>query len=122
MPVLCLLLVRVFSRGFLLPFLFLFWLVDALTVANARIAALEAKLNASREAWEGANATKVVAEKTTKSAQTKAKKAEKALGDADQKRVQREQAIAERLDKISVLIGNKCCIVLFCLLAHAYIC
>jgi hypothetical protein len=44
------------SRGFLLPFLFLFWIVDALTVANARIAALEAELNASREAWEGANA------------------------------------------------------------------
>jgi hypothetical protein len=48
--VLCLLLVCVFSHGFLLPFLFLFWLVDALTAANARIAALEAELNASREA------------------------------------------------------------------------
>jgi hypothetical protein len=90
----------VFSRGFLLPFLFLFWLVDALTAANACIAALEAKLNASREAWEGANATKVAAEKATKSAETKAKKAEKALADADQRRVRREQMIAERLDKI----------------------
>jgi hypothetical protein len=66
--VLCLLLVRVSSRDFLLPFLFLFWIVDALTTANARIAALEAKLNASREAWEGANAAKVAAEKATKSA------------------------------------------------------
>jgi hypothetical protein len=64
--VLCLLLVCVFSCGFLLPFLFLFWLVDALTVANARLAALEAELNASREAWEGANAAKVAAEKATK--------------------------------------------------------
>jgi hypothetical protein len=58
----------VFSRGFLLPFLFPFWLVDALTAANARIAALEAELNASREAWEGANVAKVAAEKATKSA------------------------------------------------------
>jgi hypothetical protein len=62
---------------------FLFWIVDALTMANARIAALEAELNASREAWEGANATKVAAEKATKSAETKAKKTEKALADAD---------------------------------------
>jgi hypothetical protein len=54
-----------------------------LTAANARIAALEAELNASREAWEGANA-----EKATKSAETKAKKAEKALSDADQRRIQ----------------------------------
>jgi chromosome segregation ATPase len=100
----------------------LFWIVDALTTANARIAAPEAKLNASREAWEGANAAKVAAEKATKSAKTKAKEAEKALADADQKRVQREQAIAERLDKISVLVGSKCHIVLFCLLAHASIC
>jgi hypothetical protein len=41
-------------RSLLLHLLFLFWLVDALTVANARIAALEADLTASREAWEGA--------------------------------------------------------------------
>jgi hypothetical protein len=93
--VLYLLLVYVSSRGSLLPFLFLFWIVDTLTAANARIAALEAKLTASREAWEGANAAKVAAEKATKSAGTKAKKAKKALVDADQKRVRREQAIAE---------------------------
>jgi hypothetical protein len=41
------------SHGFLLPFFFLFCIIDALTVANARIAALEAELNASREAWDG---------------------------------------------------------------------
>jgi chromosome segregation ATPase len=110
------------SRGFLLPFLFLFCIVDTLTAANAHIAALEAELNASREAWEGATAAKVAAEKATKSAETKAKKAEKALADANQKRVQREQAIAERLDKILVLVGSKCRVVLFCLLAHASIC
>jgi hypothetical protein len=70
--------------------LFLLWLVDALTAANARIAALGAELTASREAWEGANAAKVAAEKATKLAETKAKKAEKALVTADQKRVQRD--------------------------------
>jgi hypothetical protein len=112
----------VFSRGFLLPFLSLFWLVDAVTAANARIAALEAELNASREAWEGANAAKVAAEKATKLAETKARKAEKALVDADQKCVRREQAIVKRLNKISVLVGGECHIVLFCLLAHASIC
>jgi hypothetical protein len=103
----------VFSRGFLLLLLFLFWLVDTLTAANACIAALEAELNASREASEGANAARVAAEKATKSAETKAKKAEKALADADQKWVRREQTIAERLNKISVLVGGKCCIVPF---------
>jgi hypothetical protein len=45
-----------------------------LTAANARISTLEAELNAAREAWEGANAAKVVAEKVAKSAETKAKK------------------------------------------------
>jgi septal ring factor EnvC (AmiA/AmiB activator) len=110
------------SCGFLLPFLFLFCIVDALTAANARIAALEAELNASREAWEGATTAKVATEKATKSAETKAKKVEKALADANQKRVHREQAIAEHLDKISVLVGSKCRILLFCLLAHASVC
>jgi hypothetical protein len=58
----------------------------------------------------------VSAEKVAKSAKTKAKKAEKALADADQKRVQREQSIAERLDKISVLVGSKCHVYSFWLL------
>jgi hypothetical protein len=59
-----------------------------LAAANARISALEAELNAAREACEGANTTKVAAEKVAKSAETKVKKAEKALSDADQKRIQ----------------------------------
>jgi chromosome segregation ATPase len=88
-----------------------------LAVANACISSLEAKLNAAREAWKGANAAKVAAEKVAKSVETKAKKAEKALSDADQKQVQREQTIAERLDKISVLVSSKCCICLFWLLS-----
>jgi hypothetical protein len=101
------------SHGLLPYLLFLLWLVDALTTANARIAALEAELNASREAWEGANTAKVAAEKATKPAETKAKKVEKALADADQKCVRREQTIAKRLDKISVLVGGKCRVVPF---------
>jgi hypothetical protein len=100
-------------RSFLLPFLFLFYIVDALTVANARIASLEAKLNASREAWDIVTAAKVAAEKTAKSAETKVKKAEKALVDADQRHVRREQTIAKRLGKISVLVGGKCHVVPF---------
>jgi hypothetical protein len=109
-------------RGFLLTFLFLFCIVDALKAANARIAPLEAELNVSREAWDIANDAKVAAEKTAKSAETKAKKAEKALADADQRRVRREQTIAKRLDKISVLVGGKCRVVPFCLLAHVSTC
>jgi hypothetical protein len=93
--------------GFLLPFLFLFCIVDALTVANARISYLEAELNAYREAWDIATAAKVAAEKTAKSAETKAKKTEKALADADQRRVRRDQTIAKHLDKISALVGGK---------------
>jgi hypothetical protein len=103
------------SFGILLHFHFLLWLVDALTTANARIAALKAELTASREAWEGANAAKVTAEKATKSAETKAKKAEKALVTTDQKRVQRDRTIAERLDKIPALVGGKHHVVIFCL-------
>jgi hypothetical protein len=61
-------LVDVSSRGFLLTFLFLFCVTYALKAANARIAALEAELNASREAWDIATAAKVAAEKTAKSA------------------------------------------------------
>jgi hypothetical protein len=76
--------------GVLIHFLFLLWLVDALTAANAHIAALEAKLTTSREAWEGANAAKITSEKAIKSAETKAKKAEKALVTSDQKHVQRD--------------------------------
>jgi hypothetical protein len=62
------------SCGILLHFIFLLWLVDALTAANARIAALEAKFTASREAWEGANAAKVTAKKATKSAEPRLRK------------------------------------------------
>jgi chromosome segregation ATPase len=89
------------------PFLSMFCTADALTAANARIASLEAELDAYRKAWDVATAAKVAAEKTAKSAETKAKKAEKALATADQKRAQRDLAVAECLDKISALLGGK---------------
>jgi hypothetical protein len=95
------------------PFLSLFCTADALTAANARIASLEAKLNASRKAWDTATTAKVATEKSAKSAATKAKKAEKALADADQGRVQREQAITKRLNQISTLVGGMYRAVLF---------
>jgi hypothetical protein len=60
-------------------------LAAALVMAHARISALEAKLKASREAWESANVTKVFAEKVANSAENKAKKAEKALAESLQK-------------------------------------
>jgi ABC-type bacteriocin/lantibiotic exporter with double-glycine peptidase domain len=87
--------------------------IVALTLAHTCISALEAELKAAREAWEGANAAKVSAEKVANSEETKAKKAEKALADADQKRVQREQSIAESLDKISIAVGSKCRVIPF---------
>jgi uncharacterized membrane protein YgaE (UPF0421/DUF939 family) len=102
----------------LIVLLLLFCLVAALTVANAHISALEAELKAAREDWEGANAAKVSAEKVAKSAKTKAKKATKALADANQKQIQQKQSIAAHLDKSSIAVGSKCHIILFWLLAQ----
>jgi hypothetical protein len=100
-------------HGSLFDFFPLFHTADALTTANTRIASLEAELEAFRKAWDVATAAKVAAEKYAKSAATKAKKAEKALADADQGRVQREQAITKRLNQISALAGGKYRVVLF---------
>jgi hypothetical protein len=94
-------------------FCFLFCSADALTTANARIASLEAKLEASRKAWDVATTAKVTAKKSAKSAAAKAKKAEKALADADQGHVQREQAITKCLNQISALAGGKYHAVIF---------
>jgi hypothetical protein len=80
---------------------------DDLSAANARISSLEAKLEASRKAWDVSAAAKTTAEKSTKSALARAKKAEKALAGANQERIQREQAITKRLNKISALAGGK---------------
>jgi ABC-type glycerol-3-phosphate transport system permease component len=76
---------------FLPPFLYstffsLFHTADALATTNARISPFEAELEASQKAWDAATAAKATIEKTTKAAATKAKKAEKALADANQGR------------------------------------
>jgi hypothetical protein len=49
---------------------------------------------------------KASAEKSHKSALAKAKKAEKALADANKEHLQREQAVAERLHMMSVAAGG----------------
>jgi cob(I)alamin adenosyltransferase len=90
-----------------LTFFSLFCTADALTMANARIASLEAELEASIKAWDVATAAKVAAEKSAKSAAAKAKKAEKALANASQGCVQREQSITKYLNQISALAGGK---------------
>jgi hypothetical protein len=67
---------------------------------------LEAKLSASRKAFDVATAAKASAEKSHKSALAKAKKAEKALADADKEHLLREQAMAERLHTMSAAAGG----------------
>jgi hypothetical protein len=81
--------------------------VAALATANARIASLEAELNASRKAYDIAATAKANAEKSQKSALGKAKKAEKALADANKEHAQREQAVAERLHTMSTAAESK---------------
>jgi hypothetical protein len=56
--------------------------------ANAHISSLEAKLDASWKTFDATTAAKVSAEKSTKSALAKAKKAEKALTDANKEHLQ----------------------------------
>jgi hypothetical protein len=80
---------------------------DDLAAANARISSLEAELEASKKTWDATTAAKTTAEKSTKSALARAKKAEKALADANKERVQREHAVTECLNKMSALAGGK---------------
>jgi uncharacterized protein YhaN len=91
----------------LFDFLFPSCAADALSAAKARISSLEAELEASRKAFDAAATANTTAEKSTKSALAKAKKAEKALANANQGRIQREQAVTERLNKILALAGGK---------------
>jgi hypothetical protein len=95
-----------------------------LAIANARISSLEAELNASQKAFDAATAAKVSTEKSTKSALAKANKAEKALTDANKEHLQREQAVAERLNTMSAAAGGTFCTFLFLfvdLLAFLYL-
>jgi hypothetical protein len=89
----------------LLPFLTVSF-SGALKVAHARIASLEAELEASRTAFDATTAAKVNAEKSSKSALAKAKKAEKDLGIAKKEHLQREQAMAERVNQMSTAAGG----------------
>jgi hypothetical protein len=81
--------------------------VATLATANARIASLEAELSASQKAYDVAAAAKASAEKSRKSALGKAKKAEKALADANKEHAQQEQAVAERLCTMSAAAEGK---------------
>jgi hypothetical protein len=81
--------------------------VAALATANAQIASLEAELNASRRAYDVAATAKASAEKSQKSALGKAKKAEKALADANKEHAQREQAVVEHLHTMSTAAKSK---------------
>jgi hypothetical protein len=71
----------------LFDFLFLSCATDALSMANAHISSLEAELETSKKAFDVAAAAKTTAEKSTKSALARAKKAEKALADTNQDRI-----------------------------------
>jgi hypothetical protein len=82
--------------------------VAALATANARIASLEAELNALRKAYDVAAAAKASAEKSQKAALGKAKKAERSLAEANKEHAQREQAVAERLHTMSTTAESEC--------------
>jgi hypothetical protein len=69
---------------------------------------LEAELSALQKAYDVAAAAKANAKKSQKSALGKAKKAEKALADANKDHAQQEQAVAERLRTMSTAAEGKC--------------
>jgi phage terminase Nu1 subunit (DNA packaging protein) len=78
----------------------------ALKATNARVPSLEAELKASRTTFDVATAAKVNAEKSAKSALAKAKKAEKDLANSKKEHLQREQAVAERLNQMFTTAGG----------------
>jgi Flp pilus assembly protein TadB len=81
--------------------------VAALAIATAQIALLEAELSASQKAYDIAAAAKASGEKSQKSALGKAKKAEKALADANKEQAQREEAVTEHLRTMSAAAEGK---------------
>jgi hypothetical protein len=85
-----------------------------LATANARIALLEAELEASQKAYDAATAAKTVAGKSQKSALARAKKAERELADTSKGHAQREQAMAERLHTMSSAAASKFFDLSFC--------
>jgi hypothetical protein len=78
-----------------------------LATANARIASQEAELKASQKAYDVAAAAKANAKKSQKSALGRAKKAERALAEANKEHAQRDQAVAERLHTMSCAAESK---------------
>jgi hypothetical protein len=90
----------------LTSFFLICWIADALASANAHIASLEAELIASQKAFDSTTTAKANAKKLHKTAVAKAKKAEKALADANKECLQREQAVAEQLNTISAAAGG----------------
>jgi hypothetical protein len=94
------------SASFLDFFLSSLFNSGALKEANARIASLEAELEASRIAFDAATVAKVNAEKSAKSALAKVKKIEKDLANPNKEHVQREQAVAEWLNQMSAAAGG----------------
>jgi hypothetical protein len=82
---------------------------------NARIASLEAELSASQKAYDSATKAKANAEKLHNTAIARAKKAESALSDATKERLQREQVVAERLNKISAATSGTYLFRILCL-------
>jgi hypothetical protein len=82
--------------------------IAALATANARIASLEAELSASQKAYDITATAKASAKKSQKSALGKAKKAEKALADANKEQAKREEAMTEHLRTMSAAAEGKC--------------
>jgi hypothetical protein len=82
--------------------------IAALATTNAQIASLEAELSASQKAYDIAAAAKASAEKSQKAALGKAKKAEKALANANKEQAQREEPVTERLRTMSAAAEGKC--------------
>jgi hypothetical protein len=96
----------IFPPIYLTSFFFICWIADALASANARIASLEAELITLQKAFDYATMAKANAKKLHKASVAKAKKVEKALADANKECLQREQAVAERLNTISAAAGG----------------
>jgi Skp family chaperone for outer membrane proteins len=82
-------------------------LAVALNKALARVASLEAELKTTSQALKDANIAKALAEKATKTAEAKAKEAEKALADIAQKQSNHEGTVVERLDAICMSVVSK---------------
>jgi predicted Holliday junction resolvase-like endonuclease len=105
-----------YFQSFLLTFVDIVSLFAvALAMALARVAALETKLKTTTEALKDTNTAKVSAEKVAKAAETKAKKDEKALAEANQKQSKREQAVVKRFDEICTSVGSKCFVLSLCI-------